>query len=145
MPMSGRRTQWASIGTTVVSYQWVGVPDKYAPPRIFVTYDEASAYADETSGQVEFEYLLRSPDGVQWPVRVLSVPERYRGDAAIGSVVIDRRYEVGSFGVRDRPSFSTPQEAEAFAERQAIRQIQERLSFQAPDGARFDINGTLIY
>jgi hypothetical protein len=111
---AGVSEEEAPIGTEIVSWHWVGVPDKYKGPRAFPTYDDAEAWAGKTSG------------------------------AAIGSVVVDRNYRAAARALRqDAPVFPTPEEAEADAERLGRRGIRERLWFQARDGERFAVYGAL--
>jgi hypothetical protein len=141
--VTARRATWSPIGTEIVSWHWVGVPDKYKGPRAFSTYDDAEAWAGKTSGRVQEHYTLRAPDGTTWSLWLL-LPEPYQRDAAIGSVVVDRNYRAAAVALRpDAPVFPTPEEAKADAERLGTRGIRERLWFGAPDGERFAVNGAL--
>lgn len=121
----------------------MGVPDKYAPPRTFATYEEAEAYAEQTSGRVETRYTLRDPDGSTWSLH-LSLPDGHSGEAGLGCVVVDRSYQAG-YAYQGGPVFSTPEEAQAEAERRGTRTVQERLSLRSPSGDRLEVDGTLGY
>jgi hypothetical protein len=101
------------------------------------------AWAGKTSGRVQEHYTLCAPDGTTWSLGLV-LPEPYRRDGAIGSVVVDRNYRAAAFALRrDAPVFPTPEEAEADAERLGTRGVSERLWFQARDGERFAVHGAL--
>src|SRR5262249_10215750 len=134
---------WAPVGTTIVAWQWLGVPDKYAPPRGYDSYAEAEEYALPSGGRVEIEYRLRAPDGVTWS-QPMRLPEAHRGDAAVGSVVVGCSYRPGYVYER-LPSFADPDEAEAHAARRGIRYVAERLRWRAPDGVEFEADGAAHY
>jgi hypothetical protein len=139
--VTARRATWAPIGTEIVSWHWVGVPDKYKGPRTFSTYEDAEAWAGKTSGRVHEDYTLRAPDGTTWSLW-LHLPEPYQRNGAIGSVVVDRSYHTVTFTFRqDAAVFTTPEEAKAHAERLGRRSVSERLWFRAPDGERFAVSG----
>lgn len=135
-----RDVTWAPIGTEIVSWRWVGVPEQQGSPRDFDDRTEAEVYAGR-SGRVMRDYELRAPGGASWTLR-LFLPEAHEGDRALGAVVVDRSYKAGSY-FDDVPIFSTPGEAEAEVRRRGTRVIHERLTFRTPAGDRFDVFGAL--
>jgi hypothetical protein len=139
-----RRATWAPIGTEIVSWHWLGVPDKYKGPRAFSSYDEAEAWAGKSSGRVQEHYTLRAPDGRTWSLWLQRLPEPYQRDGAIGCVVVDRSYRAGDWR-HDTTAFPAPERAEAEAERLGRLSVQERLWFRTPDGERFDVYGARDY
>jgi hypothetical protein len=138
-----REASWAPIGTRIVSWRWLGVPDKYNPPRAFDSYEKAAAYAQETAGLVEIEYTLRSPEGATWPLRLL-LPESHEGDRAVGSEVVGRRYRPG-MSYDDVAELPTPEEAEAEVARSGGWIVQETLRLRFPDGEEHEVTGALDY
>lgn len=131
---------WAPIGTEIVSWRWVGVPDRQGTARVFDERAGAEEYAGR-AGRVMRDYVLLDPDGATWSLR-LHLPEVHEGDRAIGAVVVDRSYKAGSY-FDDVPIFPTPEQAEDEVGRRGTTTIHERLTFRTPAGDRFDVFGAL--